>query len=61
MVPSTLRSFVVDPARLRPNDVPRFVGDASRLRSMLGWVPSTEPRDILVELIQFWRQRLGKV
>ncbi|GAA1926470.1 GDP-mannose 4,6-dehydratase [Microbacterium aoyamense] len=30
----------VDPARLRPNDPARIVGDASRLRSEFGWQPT---------------------
>ncbi|HUA10090.1 MAG TPA: GDP-mannose 4,6-dehydratase [Candidatus Acidoferrales bacterium] len=28
-----------DPARLRPSDVPLFVGDASKLRGVTGWEP----------------------
>lgn len=49
----------VDPARLRPGDVPLFVGDPSRLRSMIGWIPSTPVETALNELLQWWRERIG--
>lgn len=49
----------VDPARLRPGDVPRFVGDPSRLRSMIGWVPSTPIETTLDELLEWWRRQVG--
>lgn len=48
----------VDPARLRPGDVPLFVGDPSRLRSMIGWVPSTPVEAALDELLQWWREQV---
>lgn len=47
----------VDPARLRPADVPRFVGDPSRLRSLIGWIPSTPIETTLDELLAWWRDR----
>lgn len=49
----------VDPARLRPADVPRFVGDPSRLREMTGWVPSTPLKTTLHDLLEDWRARLA--
>lgn len=33
-------SIEQDPMRLRPSDLPRIVGDASRLRQRLGWTPT---------------------
>lgn len=49
----------VDPALLRPADVPRFVGDPSRLRELTGWVPSTPLRSTLTDLLDDWRARLA--
>jgi GDP-4-dehydro-6-deoxy-D-mannose reductase len=49
----------VDPARLRPADVPRFVGDPSRLQEMTGWVPSTPLATTLGDLLDDWRARLA--
>jgi GDP-4-dehydro-6-deoxy-D-mannose reductase len=41
-----------DPARVRPNDVPTIIGDASRLRAATGWQPRIGWRDSLREM---WR------
>jgi GDP-4-dehydro-6-deoxy-D-mannose reductase len=48
-----------DPARLRPHDVLRFVGDPSRLRELVGWVPSTPIERTLADLLDDWRERLS--
>jgi GDP-4-dehydro-6-deoxy-D-mannose reductase len=48
-----------DPALLRPADVPRFVGNPDRLRSMTGWVPETPIETTLVDLLEDWRARLA--
>ncbi len=48
----------VDPARLRPLDVPVLVGNPSRLRERLGWVPSTAIEKTLGDLLEFWRGRI---
>ena len=50
-----------DPARLRPADVPRIVGDASRLRDATGWMPSITLESTLSDLIEDWRMRLRSV
>jgi len=44
-----------DPARLRPNDVPVVEGDATRLRSELGWVPRFDLDQTLRETLDWWR------
>jgi GDP-4-dehydro-6-deoxy-D-mannose reductase len=49
----------VDQTRMRPADVPRFVGDASRLKELTGWVPSTPLRSTLTDLLEDWRARLA--
>jgi len=46
----------VDPERFRPTD--SLVGDASRLRKATGWAPRIPVRDMLEELLGFWRDRL---
>jgi GDP-4-dehydro-6-deoxy-D-mannose reductase len=47
-----------DPARLRPVDVVRIVGDASKLRAATGWTPTIELESTLTELVDDWRHRL---
>jgi len=46
-----------DPERLRPNDTPVFVGDASRLRAATGWVPEVSFERTLDDLLDYWRSR----
>ena len=45
----------VDPARLRPNDTPFMVGDASRLRSATGWNADIAFDRMLDDLLEYWR------
>ncbi len=48
----------MDPTRLRPLDVPVFVGNAARLRSILGWIPQIPIERTLDDLLASWRQQL---
>lgn len=48
-----------DPDRLRPSDVPRLVGDASRLRQELGWTPTRSLDDTLADTLQWWRRSMA--
>lgn len=48
----------VDPARLRPLDVPVLIGDASKLRNRLGWSPSTPLEETLYHLLEYWREAI---
>ncbi len=52
----------VDPAFLRPADVDVTVGDASRARARLGWVPETTLEDMIAEMVEAdiarWRARM---
>ncbi len=58
---STARVDVqVDPARLRPSDVPVQVGDASRLRAATGWEPRIPLERTLRDLLDDWRARVAR-
>jgi len=46
-----------DPARMRPSDVPRRVGDASKLRRRTGWEPAIPFERTLLDILNDWRQR----
>jgi GDP-4-dehydro-6-deoxy-D-mannose reductase len=48
-----------DPALMRPVDVPRRVGDASRLRQRTGWEPRIPFEQSLLDILNDWRQRMG--
>jgi GDP-4-dehydro-6-deoxy-D-mannose reductase len=51
--------IVVDPARLRPVDVPVLVGDPARLQAATGWQPRIPLARTLRDLLDHWRERLG--
>jgi GDP-4-dehydro-6-deoxy-D-mannose reductase len=47
----------VDPARLRPNDVPLLLGDPGRIQTELGWQPEIPLDRTLDDLLDDWRNR----
>ena len=49
----------VDPARLRPNDVPLLLGDPTRIQAELGWQPEIPLDRTLDDLLDDWRSRAG--
>ena len=49
----------IDPERLRPNDIPVLVGDASRLRAATGWSPQIPFARMLSDLLDYWRSAVG--
>jgi GDP-4-dehydro-6-deoxy-D-mannose reductase len=53
---ATIR-VVVDSARIRANDTPVLLGDASRIRRELGWIPEIPLEQTLDDLLEYWRSR----
>ena len=45
-----------EPDRMRPNDVPLVLGDASRIRSEVGWTPTIPIESTLSDLLDYWRR-----
>ncbi|WP_029541431.1 GDP-mannose 4,6-dehydratase [Selenomonas sp. AB3002] len=43
-----------DPARMRPSEVPFFVGDGSKLNKATGWTPETDFRAGLEKTLEYW-------
>lgn len=50
----------VDPARLRPVDIPEIIGDASKLYRHTGWQPSISFEETLRDVLADWRQNIAK-
>ncbi len=48
-----------DQARLRPSDIPRAAGDASRAHRVLGWRPAIAWDRTLADVLEDWRERVG--
>ena len=47
--------LVPDPALVRPVEVPRLVGDNTRLREATGWSPAIPFDDTLAAVLDRWR------
>jgi GDP-4-dehydro-6-deoxy-D-mannose reductase len=45
----------MDTERLRANDIPMLVGDATRLRAATGWAPQIPFEQTLDDLLDYWR------
>ncbi len=48
----------VDPARLRPSDVPVLIGDNTKFRKRTGWEPEIPIEKTLKDLLDYWRERV---
>lgn len=46
----------VDPERLRPSDVPFFVGSATKLKASINWEPRRDFHMSLCETLDWWRK-----
>jgi GDP-4-dehydro-6-deoxy-D-mannose reductase len=55
--PATIQ-VEIDPARLRPSDVPRSYCDNRRLVQATGWQPHIDLRTTLRDLLEGWRAQL---
>jgi GDP-4-dehydro-6-deoxy-D-mannose reductase len=51
---------LVDQARLRPNDIPVIVGDATRARTEVAWQPHIPIEQTLADTLDWWRAELPK-
>jgi GDP-4-dehydro-6-deoxy-D-mannose reductase len=49
----------IDPARFRPAEIPRAVGDAAALRRHFGWIPKHSVDELVVGLLAYWRARIS--
>jgi GDP-4-dehydro-6-deoxy-D-mannose reductase len=48
----------IDEDRLRPADVPVIQGDATRIRTELGWSPRLKVEDTLRDTLEWWRRQV---
>jgi GDP-4-dehydro-6-deoxy-D-mannose reductase len=45
----------IDKLRFRPSDLPVMLGDNSKIKLEIGWVPETHINKTLVDLLAYWR------
>ena len=59
---STVKGIAIegDPARLRPSDVMVLEGDPSKIEKATGWRAEIPFERTLTELLDFWRERVGR-
>lgn len=48
----------LDPARLRPSDVPVLYSDCTKLKELTGWEPKIPFKKSLKDLLEYWRERV---
>jgi GDP-4-dehydro-6-deoxy-D-mannose reductase len=48
----------IDPHRLRPSDVEILIGDSTKFRERTGWKPEIPIETTLLDLFDYWRERL---
>jgi GDP-4-dehydro-6-deoxy-D-mannose reductase len=48
----------VDPARLRPSDVPVLLADSSKFMGLTGWKPMIPFKQTILDLLNYWRERV---
>lgn len=48
----------LDPARLRPSELPGIVGANNKLRAETGWAPEKSFDDLMDDLMNYWRRRV---
>lgn len=46
--------IIIDPARLRPNDIPLAVGDPAAIRARLGWSATRTIDQIVADVLKSW-------
>jgi GDP-4-dehydro-6-deoxy-D-mannose reductase len=49
----------IDPARLRPSDVPLVLGNPARIAAETGWQAAIPIEQTLADLLDYWRQRIA--
>ncbi len=53
--------IVVDPARVRAQDLPELRGDPSRLQEATGWVPEIDLDATLAAVLDYWQRPAAQV
>lgn len=51
----------VDPGRMRPSDVPILLSDSSKFVGLTGWKPKIPFIQTLGDLLDYWRERVGRL
>jgi len=50
----------IDPARLRPGEVLKVVGDSTKIQTEIGWIPHIPLERTIQDLLGYWRENIKK-
>ncbi len=50
----------LDPARMRPADVPLVIADSRRFRQVTGWAPQIPLQQTLLDILSYWREKVRR-
>ena len=53
-------NILQDEKKMRPLDIPVLAGDNSRLRAATGWEPSIPLERTLSDVLEWWREKVGR-
>jgi len=48
----------INPKFFRPEELPYLKGDASKIRTVLGWKPEISFEEMMIEMIHYWMNKL---
>ena len=48
----------VDPAKLRPVDVPKIEADTSKVFNVTGWKPEISLEETIINVLDYWRNNI---
>lgn len=51
----------VDPARLRPSDIPLLHGSAEKFTKLTGWQPTIPFQQTMRDLLDYWREKVSRI
>ena len=52
--------YEISPEKLRPTELRYLIGDCSKFRNLTGWKPEISFEDILLDILNYWRDFLEK-
>lgn len=55
---SRVVTLEVDPARIRPGEIPRVVGNSTKIKTATGWNPLIPIGQTIRDLLDWWRDKL---
>ncbi len=50
----------VDPARVRPHEVPQILGNSGKIHRLTGWIPQIPLERTIEDLLAYWRTEIKR-